>query len=215
MVDDVEGNRSVLVDLLEPLGFEVRQAVNGRDGIDQAVDWRPGMILMDLRMPVLDGNAAMREIRLESWGKEVVLIAVTANAFEANRQVSIEAGADGFLAQPFRVGQLLDLLAEHLGLEWEYEEEETAVIEEGVDSEWILPSEEELSVLMQLSLAGNLLGIGKRVDELLETDAQLKPFVLHLRQLVKEFKVGELQDFLRPLAGSGKGKEEHAEKESE
>ena len=213
VVDDVEGNRSVLVDLLQPLGFEVREAVNGRDGIDQAIDWRPGVILMDLRMPVLDGNAAMREIRQQSWGKEVVLIAVTANAFEVNRQASFEAGADGFLAQPFRVGQLLDLLAEHLGLEWEYAEE--AVVEEGVDSEWILPSGEELSGLMQLSLAGNLLGIGKRVDELLETDAELKPFVLHLQQLVKEFKVGEIQDFLRPLAGSGKGKEERAEKELE
>ena len=215
VVDDVEGNRSVLVDLLQPLGFEVREAVNGRDGIDQAIDWRPGVILMDLRMPVLDGNAAMREIRRESWGKEVVLIAVTANAFEVNRQASIDAGADGFLAQPFREGQLLDLLAEHLRLEWEYAGEETDVVEEGADSEWILPSGEELSGLMQLSLAGNLLRIGKRVDELLETNAELKPFVLHLRQLVKEFKVREIQEFLRPLAGSGKGPEEHAEKESE
>ena len=212
VVDDVEANRSVLVDLLEPLGFEVREAVNGRDGIDRAIDWRPGVILMDLRMPVLDGNAAM-EIRRESWGKEVVLIAATANAFEVNRQASIEAGADDFLVQPFREGQLLDLLAEHLGLQWEYAGEETVVIEEGVDSKWILPSREELLGLMQLSLAGNLLGIGKRVDELLETDAELKPFVLHLRQLVEEFKVSEIQDFLRPLAGSGKGKEDADESE--
>jgi hypothetical protein len=106
----------------------------------------------------------MREIRRESWGKEVVLIAVTASAFEVNRQASIEAGADGFLPKPFREGQLLDLLAEDLGLEWKYAEEETAAVEEGVDAEWILPSEEELSGLMELSLAGNLLGIGKRVD---------------------------------------------------
>jgi CheY-like chemotaxis protein len=57
VVDDLEANRSVLVDLLQPLGFDVREAVNGRDGIDQAIDWRPDVILMELRMPVLDGNA--------------------------------------------------------------------------------------------------------------------------------------------------------------
>ena len=82
VVDDNEDNREILVFRLQQLGFEVLVASNGKEAIETASQAKPDVILMDLRMPVMDGWEATRALRQTAWGKDLPVVAVTAHAME-------------------------------------------------------------------------------------------------------------------------------------
>jgi len=85
IVEDGEDNRRLLRQLLEPLGFAVREAENGEEGVALWQDWRPHLIWMDMRMPVLDGYAAARQIKDQDDSEATRIVALTASAFEEDR----------------------------------------------------------------------------------------------------------------------------------
>ncbi|MDZ4686185.1 MAG: PAS domain S-box protein, partial [Planctomycetaceae bacterium] len=86
IADDIEDNRQLLAQLLAPVGFEVRLATNGAEAVREFEGWRPDLILMDFRMPVMDGHEAIRRIRAMVGGEHPKIIAVTASAMDENRQ---------------------------------------------------------------------------------------------------------------------------------
>ncbi|MGH8563840.1 MAG: ATP-binding protein [Gammaproteobacteria bacterium] len=116
VVDDEENGRNLLRDLLAPLGFEVHEARDGHEAVQATARQRPDVILMDMRMPGLDGLEATRRIRALPELEHTLIIAVSASAFEHNRARCLEAGADDFLPKPFRHERLLELLSTGLGL---------------------------------------------------------------------------------------------------
>ena len=109
-----------------PAGFEVRQAVNGAAAIKDFELWRPQLILMDLRMPVMDGYEATRRVRALPGGKEVKIIAVTASIFGEINRDALAAGADNLMLKPFREAELFEKMGSLLGAEYVYEEEASA-----------------------------------------------------------------------------------------
>ncbi|OGS43246.1 MAG: hypothetical protein A3J79_11115 [Elusimicrobia bacterium RIFOXYB2_FULL_62_6] len=123
VVDDKEDNREFLAQLLVPAGFDIRQAVNGEDAIREFKAWLPEIILMDLRMPVMDGYEAIRRIRGGAGGKKAKIIAVTASIFGEINRDALGAGADALILKPFREAELFEKLGELLGAEYVYEEE--------------------------------------------------------------------------------------------
>jgi PAS domain S-box-containing protein len=123
IVDDVEDNRQLLAQLLAPIGFEVRLATNGAEAVREFELWRPHLILMDFRMPVMDGHEAIRRIRGLPGGKEIKIIAVTASAMDENRQALLEIGADDFIGKPFREMELFQKIHTHVGVKYVYAEE--------------------------------------------------------------------------------------------
>ena len=123
IADDIEDNRQLLAQLLAPVGFEVRLATNGEEAIQEFEQWRPHLILMDFRMPVMDGHEAIRRIRAMAAGKETKIIAVTASAMDENRQELIKIGADDFISKPFREVDLFQKIHTHVGVEYDYAEE--------------------------------------------------------------------------------------------
>ncbi len=125
IVDDQEENRKLLVSLLEPLGFDVREAVNGLEAVNMWRSWDPHLIWMDMRMPVLDGYKATNRIRSLPNGGDPVIIALTASAFEENRAMSLEAGAYDFVRKPFRNEEIYERIAKHLEIKFMYKDEET------------------------------------------------------------------------------------------
>ena len=102
IADDIEDNRQLLAQLLAPVGFEIRLATNGAEAVQEFEQWQPHLILMDFRMPVMDGHEAIRRIRAMAGGKDPKIIAVTASAMDENRQELMEIGADDFISKPFR-----------------------------------------------------------------------------------------------------------------
>ncbi|MGK7941052.1 MAG: response regulator, partial [Crocosphaera sp.] len=120
LVEDLADNREVLRDYLEPIGFELKEASNGKEGIDIWKNWQPNLILMDIQMPVMNGYQAIQEIRLQesnnSVENTVKIIAVTASVFKQEQASIFEIGADDFIPKPIQEKELFTKIATHLSL---------------------------------------------------------------------------------------------------
>ena len=121
IVEDQPENRLLLRRLLEPLGFELREAVNGQEAVAQFEQWHPDLIWMDIRMPVMDGLEAVRRIRATQAGVETKIIALTAHALDEESKPILAAGCNDLVRKPFREAEIFDALARHLGLKFIYE----------------------------------------------------------------------------------------------
>jgi CheY-like chemotaxis protein len=146
VAEDRDSNRKVLVKLLASLGFEVREAVNGQAALEVWQSWKPHLIWMDMRMPVLDGCGATQQIKATSEGRSTVVIALTASAFEEDRKMILSAGCDGFVRKPFRAEEIFDVLAKHLGVRFIYAA--------GPEPAPAGPTESEQALLTPAALAG-------------------------------------------------------------
>ena len=130
VADDTFENRQLLIKLLEPLGFEIQQAANGEEAIALSDSWEPHLILMDMRMPVIDGYEATKRIRSQLKGQATVIIALTASVFDHERSIVLSFGCDDFIRKPFQEDVLLEKLAQHLGVRYVYEQPSTSVVEQ-------------------------------------------------------------------------------------
>ncbi|MBW4682275.1 MAG: GAF domain-containing protein [Microcoleus vaginatus WJT46-NPBG5] len=121
IVEDKPTNRLFLFKMLTSLGFDVLEAENGEQGIKLWQSWQPHLIWMDMQMPIMDGYEATKRIKATKAGKSTVIIALTASAFEEDRQVILDAGCDDFVRKPFREQELLLKISQHLGVQYIYE----------------------------------------------------------------------------------------------
>jgi CheY-like chemotaxis protein len=126
VVDDKWENRRLLIDLLGPLGFETREAANGAAACEAYAAWGPDVVLMDVRMPVMDGYEATRRIRESERGsgRRVAVIALSASVFLHDRQAILDAGCDEFLAKPVEADELLERIGALAGVRYVYREPE-------------------------------------------------------------------------------------------
>ncbi|MGC4064966.1 MAG: ATP-binding protein [Polyangiaceae bacterium] len=120
VVDDLDENRTYFTSLLNVVGFETRQASNGEEAVHEFASWSPHAILMDIRMPKMDGIEAIRRIRAVNRGSDVKIICVTASAFDEDRIAARSAGVDDFLSKPVREDDLFEKLRTLLGVRYEY-----------------------------------------------------------------------------------------------
>ncbi|UNU22680.1 GAF domain-containing protein [Microcoleus vaginatus] len=148
VVDDRADNCLVIERLLSPLGILVREARDGQEAIAVWEDWQPHLIWMDMQMPVMDGYEATRKIKAHPLGKQTVIVALTASAFEEERQTILGAGCDDFMRKPFEAKILFAKMEELLGVRYLYEESVEAPLEN--DSE-ISGVTSNLSVESQLA----------------------------------------------------------------
>jgi signal transduction histidine kinase/ActR/RegA family two-component response regulator len=116
IVDDHDANRRVLAELLRPLGLMVREAADGAEALTQFERHRPKLVLMDMRMPVMDGYEAMRRIRQYANSAEARIVAVTASAFEEDNPAIRSSGADDVLRKPYRLDALFGVIETQLAL---------------------------------------------------------------------------------------------------
>lgn len=115
IVDDREYNRAMLENILQPLGFDTYQAVNGKQAIEAWKSSLASVVLMDMRMPVMDGYEATK--RLKNLDNSTVVIAVTASAFVEDEQAIRSAGCDDILIKPVNATQLLEVINKYIKLE--------------------------------------------------------------------------------------------------
>lgn len=127
LVDDALTNRKVLMKILQPLGCSIAEATNGQEAVTIWERWRPHLVVMDIRMPIMDGYEATRQIRLreaaetQELGDRVgpqrtCIIALTADILESDRSTCLEVGCDDMLAKPLKQSAFFNLLAQHLNL---------------------------------------------------------------------------------------------------
>jgi signal transduction histidine kinase/ActR/RegA family two-component response regulator len=120
IVEDQIENWMLLKRLLEGAGLNVRVAENGQLGVDAFAEWRPDLIFMDVRMPVMDGLEATRTIRGSDGGADVKIVALTASVFGEQRERVMEAGMDDFVRKPYRAQEVFGCMERQLGVVFEY-----------------------------------------------------------------------------------------------
>jgi CheY-like chemotaxis protein len=192
VADDVKASRTLLIKLLQPLGFELREAINGQETIDIWKEWHPHLIFMDIRMPVLDGREATRRIKATPQGQETIIVALTASAFDEDQEETLAVGCDDFVRKPFREAEIFDALTRHLGIRFVYEEKETSS-QVGKDAEQeksravaLLPAAlatmpiEWLMDLRQATLEGDLGQLGALIEQIKEQNPTLSKTLIEL-----------------------------------
>ena len=190
VADDKETNRLLLSRLLSGVGFVVREAANGREAISAFEEWHPDLIFMDIVMPGMDGYEATRRIRGMDGAGEVKIVAITASAFEEDREKVLSTGADDFVRKPFREDELFGKIEEQLGVRYVYAEGE---LSEAPSVETAGPTPLTRELLAELP--------PELVDEMREATARLDLRRLNgLIDRVAEYDV-RLAENLRDLAG--------------
>ena len=122
VAEDMPKSRQLLVELLSPLGFEVKEAANGLEALSICRSWQPDLIWMDLRMPTMDGYEATRQIKSEMGDLKPIVIALTGSAFASEQRRAIAAGCDDFVGKPFRTETIFAKMADYLNVKYVYSE---------------------------------------------------------------------------------------------
>lgn len=180
IVDDQWESREVMMSLLHPLGFDVREATDGHEAVDAWNLWKPHLIWMDMRMPRLDGYGATQQIKRLDINKETRIIALTASSFEEDRTEILKSGCDGFVRKPFREEEIFDMLHTHLGVQFAYDSiaSQEDLGEPAQDEEYIHANEPCTAAML----------------------AELSPDLLsYLRQAVIETDPGKIQQVIAQI----------------
>jgi len=198
IADDEERGRGLLRDLLTPLGFTVHESADGEEAVRDAVRLKPDAILMDIRMPRLNGIEAARRIRALPELERTVIIAISASAFESDRQHCVDAGVHHFLPKPFRQDKLLGLLCEQLQLTPIYAPDEMSAHEAPL-APLTVPPVGRLRALRDLAARGDIKNLQHQMTQLEALDDVYSPFVAQLRLRTAAYQMKELRRWLRTL----------------
>lgn len=200
IVDDKPINRKLLIELLNPLGFELKEASNGQEAVDIFSEWEPHLIWMDMRMPVMSGYEATRAIKASPKGETTKIIALTANVLEEEKAVVMEAGCDDFMRKPFRETEIFEMMSTHIGVSYVYEEERKTDEPEGIPSGEVLTAEaikalpgEWLARLEQALLEGDLDSMASVTEEI---STQNAPLAAALKTCLDNFEFDKVLSLL-------------------
>ena len=200
IADDKWENRSVLANLLLPLGFEVIEAVDGQDCLYQALATKPDVIFMDLMMPRMGGLEATRQLRQSPQLKDIVVLATSASVFDYNQQECLAASCNGFIPQPVQAENLFKQLEVHLGLEWIYEEKKGEKLDvplASLENTLVAPPLSELAILYDLAMMGDIKGISEQAKRLEQLDEKFLPFVKQICYLAQGFQEKQILELIK------------------
>jgi signal transduction histidine kinase/purine-cytosine permease-like protein/DNA-binding NarL/FixJ family response regulator len=200
VVDNEEPDRELLVQLLEPLGFELRTAASGHDALDLlAAGLDPDAILMDLAMPGIDGWETLRRARQLGPLRARVAI-VSANAFDKGLDNDVGVPAEDFIVKPVRHPELLGWLQRALGLRWLEAAAPAVLPPASAAASGPLPDAESLQALAQLVHLGYPRGVLNKLDQIAASQPEAAAFCQGLRALARAF---EFDALARRLAEAG------------
>jgi PAS domain S-box-containing protein len=194
VVDDRAHNRDLLRSMLEGLGFTVREADSGQTAFDCAEQFQPDAVLMDLKMPDLDGLAATKRLRATAWGANVGVVMLSTGARDFEQSDCRAAGGDAYLSKPIRISELLDTVGRLLDLDWICE-----TPPDDTREEMHLPSSRALGELLALCTVGDVVALREQVDALRKADERYGSFAASLLELLSQFKMKALRERLRNL----------------
>jgi signal transduction histidine kinase len=198
VADDKWTNRKLLVKMLQPLHFEVREAENGQEALESWQTWRPHLIWMDIRMPVIDGLEAAHQIKSSLEGQATVIIALSASSFEDDRIPILSAGYDDFIRKPFREGEIYDKLSHHLGVKFVYGDHSPAMVSSPVEENITADDLRNLpemwqAELYQAVLALDLTAIIQAIEVIRPQHPQIATY---LTKLANKFQYDKIQNLL-------------------
>jgi len=192
VVDDKEDNRELVKLLLQGAGFTVYTASNGQQAVEGFQHWQPRFIWMDMRMPVMDGYAATRQIRALPGGHLVKIVALTASAFEEDRGEILASGCDDMVRKPLDEAQLFAKMGELLGLHYQHAEVIPQSVQPALAELDLSPLSPE--VLHQLLVAAEMLNLDdmrQLVLQLRDTQPEIAAALAGLVQSYRFDRIGQ------------------------
>ena len=191
VIDDLEENRLVIINMLEPLGFQLAEAENGQAGLDIAIQIRPDSIVTDVHMAVMDGLEMTRRLRQIPDFATTPIIASPATRSQVDIQESLDAGCNSFFPKPIEFAGLLAELQRHLGLQWIYEQTEPDVIQitarTAREAKIVMPPAEELAALYLAAEGGFMSDIQQEADRLKQLAPEYIAFANRVLELSQHF----------------------------
>ncbi|MDM8518762.1 ATP-binding protein [Anaerolineales bacterium HSG6] len=201
IVDDKIDNRLVLSNMLKLLQFDIVQASDGQQAIDQTREESPDVILMDIMMPGIDGLEATKQIRQDTTIQNTTIIALSGRSFEEDRLACQQVGCNDFLTKPLSFSHLFQTLQAHLNLTWIYQEKTVANTKATPPNDdytdMVGPPEAVLQTLLELAKRGDVKRIRYEVTELETVNHKYKPFADQLRELAKRYRVKQIRELLQ------------------
>jgi CheY-like chemotaxis protein len=193
IADDHVDNRALLAEMLSASGFLISEVGNGQACIEKAIHWKPNVILINPKMPVMSGLEVCQHIRASAELKHIIVIAISANAFEHNRLHCLESGADGFISIPIQLEQLLKILTGHLDLK----PNNNAPLPHTIPSDkQHFPSEKSLQALLILAQQGDIEGLHQLTDNIRQQDERSGHFIDQIKSLAEEFQLKKIRKLL-------------------
>ena len=197
VADDQEENRRLLRQMLAPYGFDVIAAGDGHEALAMARERRPDLIVMDLRMPGMNGFDAAAAIRALPGMQGVSLVAASASSADLARAQADPQTFAVCLRKPFQTTDLLDAIERMLGLVWRYGEPDTAVEDADLGTQTVMPPPPVLDNLLELARLGKLVRVEQIALELERDDPRYGPFARHIYGLARRFDEDRLVALLQ------------------
>ncbi len=199
VVEDSTDSRLLLTRLLKSIGFSVREAVNGLEAVNMVQQWSPHLIWMDMRMPVMDGFEATRQIK--AIAPKTVIIGLTASVFSHEKASVLQVGCDDFLSKPFREHDIFELMHQHIGVAYVYSDAhnsaETPTLPtvtreqlQSLPADW-LQKVYEAAMQADTEVLSDLFN---------EHEAQHSNSILQLQQLMHAYRFDRIMDLVDPNA---------------
>lgn len=190
-IDDQPENRSVVINMLEPLGFRVIAAADGKTGLEQALRLQPDLIITDVVMPGMNGLDLTRHLRQLPDFQQLPIIISPATISAVEQQDSLAAGCDAFLPKPLDLDLLLQTLQRLLALTWCYEDADSRSQPASATpsaATWVVPTAAELTTLYRAAQGGFIDDIRQQAEALKATNADYTAFANQLIDLAQKFE---------------------------
>ena len=200
VVDDRWENRSLLINLLSTIGFDLIEAENGQDGLEKAIKYKPDLIIADIKMPIMHGWKILEEVRKVNELQHTIFLFCSVSTSEMDNKRAIQAGANYFLHKPVKSKELYRILAKQLKLTWRYSTEEIIKKTNSKPppkNKIVIPPASELSMLLEFAKKGKIKGIQKELDRIYQKDKQYQDFVNELHSFVESFNINKIRQFLQ------------------
>ncbi len=202
VVDDREENRSVAVNLLEPLGFELAEAENGQQALDIALEMRPDLIITDIHMAVMDGLEMTRQLRQMTDFAQTPIIASPATLSQVDMQDSVDAGCSSFFPKPLDLNGLLVEIKRLLNLEWILAQNPNAEVAEddapSQTAELAFPPPAELADLYTAVQGGFMSEVQQEANRLKKLAPKYIPLGNKILELSQQFDDEGILRLLKP-----------------
>ncbi len=202
VVDELWENRSSIINILEPIGFNVIEANNGEEGLEKANLYHPDLIISNIYMPILNGWNMLSSIRSSNNLKlqQIPFILTSTNIFDKEQEKIIASGGNYFLIKPIQSEQLYQILKDELKINWQYKKSENILLDnfnQPSQESIVFPPTSELIMLLDYAKKGQIKGIIEELDKIANLDREYQSFVNHLNLLLQDFNIKNIRSFLK------------------
>lgn len=207
IVDDKINNRLILKEILEKVGFVTIEAENGLEAIERTKEFKPELVFMDIKMPIMDGYEAVKQIKSDETIKDIPVFALTASAFKHDEKSILSSGFDGFIAKPFKMTSLFKLISEISDIEFLYEAKKTVTKKINIDDLDFKQinidlSKETLDEIDDMALINDFTGI-KTILEPLRIEDSLVGFIDSVINFTDNFDDDNLLKLIERVKDAG------------